>query len=184
MARLNLRLNIEAMCRTYQLWTDDDIQGERIDPEDIDMVEPATWSEQSSDTEERSFRINEGAAWRNMPLYNFNILQAADNEPDEVMEIIHDKAPDVERKFDLAGIESGTRDWFIELVDALAYLSFHEDKDEDYATRYWYHPWRKLKEEHPEIEGYYMGHPGKDSLEDDEGPKVSEETSSAAQADW
>lgn len=171
------------MCRTRRLWTEDDIEGKGADPEDIDHLEPSTWDDQGSSNEEASFRIDEGTTKRNIAKTNLNILQAADNAPEEVMEIIHEEAPSIEEKFDLDGIETGTKDWYVELCDALAYLSFDGEKDDGYAERYWYHPWRKLKEENPEIEGYFIDHPGKNNLEDDS-IKQSEETDSAAEADW
>lgn len=184
MARLTIRTNILGMCRTRRLWKEDDIEGGAIKPDDIEGIEASVWSEQGSDVEETSFRIDEGSAKRNMPARNLNIMQAAENNPEEVGEIIREEAPDAWDNFDLDIVPDETRDWLIELADALAYLSFDDGKDEDYARRYWYDPWRKLKEDNPEIRGYHIEHPGKREVEKDPEPQISKNAGSAAEANW
>lgn len=184
MAMKTARININGLCRTHQLWTGKISAGPVLGEDGpLDGVKPSTWQEQSSEIVERSVLINEGSSWRNIPLDVFNILQASETEPERVKEIIHGEVSDVERKFDLDGIETGTRDWYIELVNALVYLS--ADKHEDYGERYWYHPWQKAKERNPELlgEGREVLHPGRHAEPEEESGNESE-ANSAAEATW
>lgn len=187
MANLTSRINIHGRCRSHELWTGKVSAGDTLRQEGDALVgvRPALWSAQGSDVTERSFEVNEGETWRNIPLYTFNILQAAEVEPDAVVEIIYEVAPDIERKFDLGGIETGTRDWYIELVDALLYLSVGDDRYDDYGRRYWYQPWQKAKEKNPDLlgEGRMVIHPGADADSEDEDVEP-EAAGSATEANW
>lgn len=187
MTQLTKRINIHGRCRSGRLWSGKVSAGDTlgVEGEHLDGVKPSTWEPRGSDREERSLRVNEGETWRNIPLYCFNILQAAQNEPAETAAIVMDEVPELEEKFDLLSIEPGTREFYVELAEILAYLSV--DYSEDYAERYWFNPWRKAKERNPDLlgEGRQVIHPGKDATagDDDQG-EPSEEVTSAAEADW
>jgi hypothetical protein len=178
MAKKTVRINIHGLCRAYDLWT-----GE-VEDDALEGVRRSTWTPQGSDRPEKSFLIDEGEQERNIPALTFNILQAAEANPIRTKEIIHKEAPDIEDKFELDELELGEREWYVELVDALVYLSV--DRYDDYGERYWYRPWQKAKERNPELlgRGRRVSHPG---LDDDDEQEVEEEDvkgESAAEADW
>lgn len=174
------------MCRTRELWSGKVSAGDRLGEEGdaLEGIKPSTWRERGSDYEEKSFLVDEGAAERNIPQYTFNILQAAEAEPEMVRAIIHDEAPDVASKFELDTIDVASEDWYKELVDALTYLSV--DKHEDYGRRYWYLPWKKAKEMNPELlgDGRKVIHPGQDAEVVEEDDEPDEQVNSAADANW
>lgn len=183
MANMTKRINIIGQCRTKRLWTGSISAGSTIGEEGkaLDGVKPETWSPSGSDRIERSFLVHEGENWRNIPAINFNILQAAENEPEEVLEILYDEAPDVEEKYNFESLEFGSRTWYITLVEALVYLSV--DRADGYGERYWYRPWRKAKERNPDLlgEGRFVEHPGKDAEPEENDEPIS---GSAADANW
>lgn len=185
MANMTVRINIHGMCRSKELWTGSVSAGEYLEePGDaLEGIKPSTWSERASSNEERSFKVFEGSTWRNIPAITFNILQAAEARPDAVREIVHEEAPDVAEEFSLDEKSAGEREFYIELVDALAYLSV--ERYDDYAERYWFHPWQKAKERNPDLlgEGRRVLHPGKDAEKEEE-MRQSENVTSAADAGW
>lgn len=185
MANRNKRINILAAVQADRLHNGLVSAGDVLDEEGdiLDGVKPSIWSPQGSEKTERSFLIDEGEQWRNIPYNVFNIMQAAEVKPAEVAAIMMEKVPETDEKFDLLDMEPGTKEFYVELAEILVYLSM--DRDEEYGERYWYYPWRKAKERHPDLlgQGRKVTHPGKNATRDEE-PDVSEETSSAAEAGW
>lgn len=188
MANIVKRINIEGMCRTRDLWTGSVSAGPYLDEEGdaLDGVKPSTWSPQGSDKTERSVLVDEGSTWRNIPLYNFNILQAAEAEPAEVAAIVVDEVPELDDKFELLNLEPGSRDFYAELVDVLVYLSV--DRSDGYGERYWLQPWQKAKERNPELlgEGREVKHPGKGATreQDRDDDELGENVQSASEVSW
>ncbi len=183
MANLTKRINIEGMCRTYQLWPERVESGDVLNREgSLEGIKPSTWSPNDSSRVERSYLIEEGAEWRNIPHYNFNIMQAARADNEQVKDIVLEKVPEAEQKFELHEVETMSEDFYRELAGILAYLSV--DRSEGYAERYWYRPWQKALSMNEELrDGTYLEHPGKGATPDHR-ENDRPETNSAAEADW